>query len=303
MSGIIHKITLLGREFTIQTEVIPGPEGKVRTLVYDGGRLVTTREIPLEGTTKTKGQVETEATEQHRRIMDTLISRAAELQATKTGRPAPPPPRAAAAPPPPPPAHRVAPPPRAPPPAAPVAKGMPRPEIEPDSPLEMAVAIRRIIGPFSQAFALPAPTTAEGFERALEAAEAAIDEIMKAPEYEFIRLDEQLTFIALRGQLATWRLSQRDITVATEIWPSVERFAYHLQKLNHRGDLVAFDHKLLTWAMSRLGSGTIDDELVDGLQGLAGRDAELDHLLANPDEMDQVGLLEVLLRLIDQTLV
>jgi hypothetical protein len=283
MSGIIHKITLLGREFTIQTEVIPGPEGKVRTLVYDGGRLVTTREIPLEGTTKTKGQVETEATEQHRRIMDTLISRAAELQATKTGRPAPPPPRAAA--------------------AAPVAKGMPRPEIEPDSPLEMAVAIRRIIGPFSQAFALPAPTTAEGFERALEAAEAAIDEIMKAPEYEFIRLDEQLTFIALRGQLATWRLSQRDITVATEIWPSVERFAYHLQKLNHRGDLVAFDHKLLTWAMSRLGSGTIDDELVDGLQGLAGRDAELDHLLANPDEMDQVGLLEVLLRLIDQTLV
>ena len=43
MSGVIHKVTLLGREFTIQTELISGEETKIRTLVYDGGRLVTSR--------------------------------------------------------------------------------------------------------------------------------------------------------------------------------------------------------------------------------------------------------------------
>ena len=34
MSGIIHKITLLGRVFTIQTEVITGPERSVKQVVH-----------------------------------------------------------------------------------------------------------------------------------------------------------------------------------------------------------------------------------------------------------------------------
>ena len=53
MSGIIQKIALLGREFTIQTEYIPGPDGKIRTLAYDGGRLLTKREIDLDPTDET----------------------------------------------------------------------------------------------------------------------------------------------------------------------------------------------------------------------------------------------------------
>ncbi len=55
MSGIIQKIVLLGREFTIQTEYVPGPDGKVRTLAFDGGRLVTNREIGLDRTEETDG--------------------------------------------------------------------------------------------------------------------------------------------------------------------------------------------------------------------------------------------------------
>ncbi len=48
MAGFIDKIALLGREFTIQTELIEGESAKIRTLVYDGGRLVTSRESDLD---------------------------------------------------------------------------------------------------------------------------------------------------------------------------------------------------------------------------------------------------------------
>ena len=286
MSGLIDKIALLGREFTIQTELIPGREVKIRTLVYDGGRLVTSREIPLDPAATTDELVEAKVRSQHKLITDTLITRATELRATKEGiavRPAATPP--------------------SPKPTPPTPKGTPRPEIEPGSPLEIGIAIRQTIGPFGLAFAHPAPTTATGYNAVLEEVETAIDAIMKSPAYEHVRLDEQLTMIAIRGQLATWRLADKDIASATEIWPSIERFAHHQQKINDRRDLVAFDHMLLTWAMSQLGKGKITDELVEGLDGLLGRDAELDAFLQDPDASTTMDLLEILLRLIDQTLV
>lgn len=286
MSGIIHKIALLGREFTVQTELIPEPEKRIRTLVYDGGRLVTTREIPLDPEATTDELIDFRVKEQHRRITDTLVSRAAELQAKKVTAPSTPP----------------AAPPKTPPPP-PVPRGTPRPAIEPGSRLEVAVAIRQTIGPFGLAFARPAPATASEYQQMLDAVEAAINAIMKAPAYDHIRLDEQLTMIAIRGQLAAWRLADKDLAAAAEIWPSIERFAHHQQKINNRSELVEFDHALLTWALTELGKGAVSDELVDGLKGLAGRDAELDYFLVRPNELNQMELLEILLRLLDQTLV
>lgn len=284
MSGLIDKIALLGREFTIQSELIEGEDVKIRTLVYDGGRLVTSREVELDDADISADTIETRVRGQHKLITDTLISRATDLQAIKGGRPdrrgAPPAPKTAP--------HQP--------------KGKPRPEIEPGSSLEIGIAIRQTIGPFGLAFAHPAPTTAEEITNTLEAVETSIDTIMKSPNYEHVRLDEQLTMIAIRGQLATWRLADRDMTLATEIWPSIERFAYHQQKINDRRDLVNFDHQMLTWAMSQLGKGEITNELIDGLNGLRGRDAELDLLLENPGASNPMELLEILLRLIDQTL-
>jgi len=285
MSGLINKIALLGRQFTIQTELIPGEEDKIRTLVYDGGRLVTSREVGLDPGANSNQLVETKVRDQHKLITDTLIKRATELQVAKGDDSK----RPGAAPPAPKPVHSP-------------PKGTPRPEIEPGSPLEIGIAIRQTIGPFGLAFAHPAPTTASGYDTVLEEVEAAIDAIMKSPTFEHVRLDEQLTMIAIRGQLATWRLADKDIAAATEIWPSIERFAYHQQKINDRRDLVAFDHKLLTWAMSQLGKGKITNELIEGLDGLRGRDAELDAFLQDPDASTNMDLLEILLRLIDQTL-
>jgi len=284
MAGFIDKIALLGREFTIQTEFIEGEPAKIRTLVYDGGRLVTSRESALDRDAAAD-EIETKVDRQHKLITETLIKRATDLQATKSA-----------------PMERPATVPIAPKQPEPAPKGTPKPEIEPGSPLETAIAIRRTIGPFGLAFAHPAPTTAGGYETQLVAVESAIDAIMKSPVYEHVRLDEQLTMIAIRGQLATWRLADKDLTLATEIWPSIERFAHHQQKISDRRELVAFDHQLLTWAMSQLGKGTITDELLEGLGNLAGRNAELDALLEDPSVITQMGLLEILLGLIDQTL-
>jgi hypothetical protein len=162
--------------------------------------------------------------------------------------------------------------------------------------------VRQTIGPFSLAFAHPAPTTAEGYRRSLDAVDGAIGAIREAPSYQAIRLDEQLTLIALKSQIETWRLADMDLAMATEIWPGIEAFAHHLQKINHRRDLVAFDHQLLTWAMSELGRGAITDEMIEALTALGGRDGELDQFIRAPAETEPFGLLEILLRLMDQTL-
>ena len=279
MGGFIDKIAVLGREFTIQTELISGDDSRIRTLVYDGGRLVTSREIPAGP----DGQVDEALRRQHARITETLVTRAGELEATKKGRPpTPAPPTAVAAP-------------------ATGAK-VSRPLVKKNSSLEAAIAIRQTIGPFGLAFSHDAPKTAEGYQRCIESVDAALDAIRSAPTYHAIRLDEQLTMIALKSQIETWRLADRDIAVATEIWPTIQNFARHLQKINNRRDLVEFDHHMLTWAMSELGHGEVTTDLVDGLRHLGGRDAELDRVLRDHELPQPLELLEVLLRLMDQTL-
>ena len=286
MSGIIQKIALLGREFTIQTEYVPGPDGKIRTLAYDSGRLVSKREIVLDPTEETDGRVDDRIRGHHQQITERLFERAAKLQATKFAISGPPEAEQPASPPP-----------------VSAARARPRPTVETQSRLETAIATRQTVGPFSLTFARQAPASAEEYRALFEAAETSIDGIMKTAIYDRIRIDEQLTFIAIRGQLATWRLSGQDIAVATEIWPNIEGLAHHLQRINDRSELVAFDHELLTWAMTELGRNSISDELIDALQDLAGRDAELDHLLAHPDEITKHSLLEVLMGLLDRTLV
>jgi hypothetical protein len=286
MSGLIDKIAVLGREFTIQTEYVPGENARVRTLVYDGGRLVTSREIPAGDENDSGVNLDDTVHRQHQRITRTLVTRAKELEEAKTTTPEAPPPKPEPAPAPP-----------------PGAKTTVRPEVEPGSHLETAIAIRQTIGPFGLAFAHPAPTTAEGYTQTLESVEAAIDAIRAAPTYDAIRLDEQLTMIALKSQLETWHMAGEDPVLATEIWPTVESFAYHLQKINNRSDLVAFDHAMLTWSMSELGKGAITQEMIDGLAGLGGRDADLDDFIRSPEGTEPFALLEILLRLMDQTLV
>jgi hypothetical protein len=286
VSGIIEKIALLGREFTIQTEFVAGPEARIRTLAYDGGRLVTVREARVVPDDQAEDRLRDRVREHHTRITANLYRRVAELQAAKSMVPLP--------------AAREVPPP---PPAVPAVKGRPMPTIEAGSRLEQSIATRQAVGPFSLAFARPAPDGAEECEAVLAAAEAAIDTIMKTPIFQQLRLDEQLTFIALRGQLATWRLSDQNPAVAADVWSNIEPFAYHMQRINDRAELVAFDHELLTWAMTELGRGLVSDRLIRGLHALAGRDADLDRLLAVPEETSPQALLEALMSLLDRTLV
>ncbi len=285
MSGMIDKIAVLGREFTIQTEFVPGERAKVRTLVYDGGRLVSSREIAADGETDRGLNLDDKVHKQHQLITQNLLKRAKEFGEAKTATKKPPAPKPAPSPGPPPKARKTT-----------------RPEVEPGSHLEAAIAIRQTIGPFGLAFAHPAPTTAGGYEQTLEAVDTAIDAIQDSSTYDSIRLDEQLTMIALKSKLETWHMADKDLTMATEIWPTVENFAYHLQKINDRGDLVAFDHKMLTWTLSELGKGRITEEILVALTSIGGRDAELDAFIRSPEGAQPFDLLEILLKLMDQTL-
>jgi hypothetical protein len=282
---MIHKVALFGREFTIQTELVTGDRPKIRTLVYDGGRLVSSREVSVGSAGTPSKEVEAAVQLQHSRIIDTLIRRAEELGATRAPAPAP-----AVGPRPPEASHPS------------TAKAAPCPRVDQGSALAEAIAVRQTIGPFSLAFAGPAPTTADAYRQTLDAVAASIDAIREAPTYSAIRLDEQLALIALRSQLDDWQEAGRDGDAAAEIWTGVARFATHLQKINHRRDLVAFDQQLLTWAMAQLGRGDITDELLAELHHLGGRDGELDRLLRNPAAATSFELLEMLMRLMDRTL-
>lgn len=285
MGGFIDKIVVLGREFTIQTEIVPGDRPKIRTLVYDGGRLVSSREVGVGTLGTSSTDVEAAVQLQHSRIIDTLIRRAEELGATEA------PARTSTVGTRPPDASHPS-----------TARAAPCPRVENRSPLAEAIAVRQTIGPFSLAFAGPAPITAEAYRQTLEAVAASIDAIREAPTYSAIRLDEQLALIALRSQLDDWQEAGRDGDAAAEIWPGIARFAVHLQKINHRSDLVAFDQQLLTWAISQLGRGEITDELIVELHHLGGRDGELDRLLRDPAAATSFELLEILMRLMDRTL-
>lgn len=283
MSGLSDRISVLGKNFTIKTEFICGEEAKIRTLVFDGGRMVICREIRSGSTIDIGGETDTAVRLQHMRITETLTERAADLEAAKTSSPLPPPT--------PPPVVSI---------PQPALEMTTRPPVEPGSHLETAIAVRQTIGPFGIAFThYPAPTTAAGYEQALESVDSALDAILEAPTYDTIRLDEQLTLIALKSQVEDWRLADKDLAMAAEVWSTVTRFAHHLQKVNHRRNLIVFDHEMVIWAMSELGKGKITGEMIEGLQGLGGRDAELDVFLRNPDAMDLSELREILLRLMD----
>ena len=75
MSGLIDKISVLGKDFTVKTEFIRGEEAKIRTLVYDGGSMVISREIRSGSTIDIGGETDAAVRLQHMRITETNLQR------------------------------------------------------------------------------------------------------------------------------------------------------------------------------------------------------------------------------------
>jgi hypothetical protein len=285
VNGINENVETYGRMFHVQTEVTTGAQPMVRSTVYLDGTIVGAREVPVDPQNTSEKGIHEQMNSQHKLIIANLATRAVEYEA------------------------------QAPRPDVPEApfrtsqrsdlsklKEIPRPELDGDPELAEAVMVRQLLGPFSLALRPSPYQDPESVRTRLETAARMIDDIMAAPAFSEIRLDEQVRFFDLRERLAAWRGAGRDPESAAEILLAMVVFAGHLRRISDRRELVVFDHKLLTWALSRIGRDGVTEEALGHLKALCGRDAELDRLLAQQAPIEANRLLEVLLALLDRTL-
>jgi hypothetical protein len=285
VDGINENVEVFGRVFHVQTEVTDGMRPKIRTTVFLDGAVVASREAPVDRGDTSEGGIRDRMAFQHALLIANLVKRTAEFEAMAAKPFVPEAPERAA--------RR--------PETAPL-RGVTRPEPDNDPVLLASVDARRLIGPFSLALQPSPYHDDEAVRNRLETAGKMIDEIMAAPGFSDIRLDEQVRFFDLKDRIASWRGTGRDPETGAEILLAAVIFAGHLRRISDRHELAEFDHKLLTWAIWSIGRDGVTDEVLGHLRALYGRDAELDRLLDQPDPVARDRLLEVLLGLLDRTL-
>ncbi len=285
VDGINENVEAFGRVFHVQTEVTGHEQPVIRTTVFLEGTVVASRKTPLGGRDLPDDALRDRLGVHHGRIVENL-QRTAGLEVLMASSDAPEPASSAPS------GGRGTRP----------SKEAPRPDPEADPRLLSSIQVRQLIGPFSQALR-PSPYHDDEAVRArVEGAARMIDAIMTAPHFSDVRLDEQVRFFDLRERVAAWRGDGRGTEAASQILLAMVTFAAHLRRISDRRELVAFDYKLLTWAMGVVGRDGASAEALRHLRALAGRDAELDELLGQERPVDGQRLLEVLMGILDRTL-
>ncbi len=282
-SGLNENIDILGRVLHVQTEMTQGEEPRVRTTVYDGGRIVATRETVLERSVGDDDALDS-IRRQHELIIDNMVRRSEELAARKRrmieeGPEAP---------------HTAAPPmqpPR-------TSHGLPDAS---DPRVQKSLSCRRLVGPFSLALSSSAAGDPSSGDL-LEAAVSWIGRITASPVFPELRLDEQVRFLDLRDRFGEWRRGGLEPEASSELLWDTVAFADQLLEINQRRDLAAFDHKLLLWALAEIGSRGMTEEIMTRLESQRGRDRALDTVLDHPDLAEPDLLPGILMSLMDRTL-
>jgi len=284
VSGVNQNIEVFGRVFLVETDIAEAAGKVVRTVVSLDGSVIAARDTPIPEGDDSEARFRELIDSQHGRIVSNLLARDAQYEITaETGvssersRPA---------------AGRRAP-------QKPTEISLPG--LENDPVLHSSVRVRRLIGPFSLALR-PSPDHQPSAVCArLERAAEMVENIISAPAFSEIRLDEQVRFVDLDWRLKGWRSGGRDPEDAARILLQMIVFAGHLRRINDRQSLMALDRTLLTWALFAVGpTGSIDD-VVPYLQPLYGRDADLDRMIDDPSTADPELLKEVLRDLLERT--
>ena len=283
-SGLNENIDILGRVLHVQTEMTQGDEPRVRTTVYDGGRIVATRESALEDGLGDDDEVLHRIRHQHELIIENMIKRSEQLAARKR--------------------RMIEEGPEAPRSVEPRTQSTRANHGLPDAsdPLvQKSLSCRRLVGPFSLALSSAAAGDPSSGDL-LEVAVSWIGEITASPVFPELRLDEQVRFLDLRDRFGAWRSGGLGPEASSELLWDTVAFADQLLEINQRRDLAAYDHKLLLWALAEIGSQGMTEEIMTRLESQRGRDKVLDTVLDHPDLAEPDRLPEILMSLIDRTL-
>lgn len=269
IGGLNQQVDILGRTYHVQTEL---SETGIRTEVFLGGKLVATREKPLSAAERDGGDLRALVQRQHDRILAGVAERVEQYRERRelaAGVAAPR--RRSAA-------------------AAKPERGSPaRPPAES---VDIGLKVRRVLERFRLRLG-PLPHVPRG-NAPLERVAEHVAGILQAPEFPGLRIDEQVRFNLLNDQLQSWLRGDRDPDHGRRIWSELRIFNDYLAEINNRAELAAFDRDLLAWALRRLESGGMTERVREHLSLIAGRDGELDRLLAEAgDVSDEVWIAEL----------
>ena len=264
-----QQVEIFGRTYDVQTEL---SDSGIRTEVFLGGKLVATREKPLTAAERKQGDLRSLIQQQHDRILAGVADRVEQYRERREL------------------AAGVAAPRRRPAAAAKPERGSPaRPPAES---VDIGLKVRRVLERFRLRLG-PLPHVPRG-NAPLERVAEHVAGILQAPEFPGLRIDEQVRFNLLNDQLQSWLRGDRDPDHGRRIWSELRIFNDYLAEINNRAELAAFDRDLLAWALRRLESGGMTERVREHLSLIAGRDGELDRLLAEAgDVSDEVWIAEL----------
>ncbi len=280
VSGLNQNVEILGRVFHVQTEVIAGDDSKIQTTVFLEGKVIGSREMPLEANPDSEERVRSQRDQQHVTIVNSLVARMTRLRER-----------------------------RASPDARPISEPEPAeataeptlPYADDDPTLLCAIRVRRLLGRFRDAIDVAPPTNPGELSERLSKATRVINNIVSSLTFREIRLDEQVRFNILKQRIDGWLSSDREHDEGVRIWSEVAVFSAYIAKINDREELIAFDMQLLVWGMHIIRQHGVNGETARQLQSLYGLDVRLDHLLDTPSERDHSeGWLKTMQDLLDR---
>ena len=214
INGISQSLELFGKSFHLQTEVC---DGRLRTEIFDGGRVIATRKARL-GRVGAK-TLRLRMSEFHRQVLSGILERATRYrevvaEAKRSDR----------------------------------DRGGPAPRAEGPNPpasaagrhesVETSFGVRRLLGEFRTHI-----STSEGsvVER-LDGVGPAFARVLSSPLFEHIRVDEQLQFHMLRDQIDTWS-DGKDAERAVELWSDTTDFVAYLAGIDNRAIFADIDRE------------------------------------------------------------
>ncbi len=264
-SGINQDVEILGKVFHLQTQLSRTAEPCIRTEVFHGGKLVATRDSVLESAELALSDRETlqrRLKEHHKRILESIVERARLFRERETG------PRDV----------------RMQAPGATELEEISALEIVDSTPVvvrkvDIALRVRRILERFRLRIGPLPAVSPSNRDELLARISASFAWILESPDFDEIRVDEQVRFNLLRDQIDDWLGGHRDPKQGDRVFAEVVNFLDYLAGVNNRAELAAFDRDLLRWALRKAEAEGLTPRLREHLEMISGRDPELDRLV------------------------
>lgn len=263
VTGFNQDIDVLGRTFHLQTQVFLQPGPCIRTEVFHGGKLMASREAPLEGELTGVDEVALRQMmkEQHLKILASVQDRARRYQERQQAKQDS--------------GTQIS--------VVASDQGGALQTADDGEQVEIALSVRRLFERFRQRLDRSPGSIAER----LRIASKQLQEVLVNPVFSKIRVDEQVRFHLLNEQLQEWLSGVGDEILAQHIWSEISTFNVYLAEVNNRSELAAFDRDLLRWALRKAEEEGVHERTLEHLNMLYGRDVHLDRLLDEPAGVPQ----------------